>query len=82
MAASKHGRLSDEGIDNHSSIGKMRQVRLRPGICELGLQVGEGAPIMLHDPLPHQGIVEVFSDQINLLLGITHQRTTSGVPSQ
>jgi hypothetical protein len=71
MAASKHGRLPNEGIDNHSSIGKMRQVRLRPGSCGIGLHVGEGTPIMLHDPLPHQGFIEVFSDQINLLLGIT-----------
>ena len=71
MAASKHGRLPDEGIDNHSSTGKMRQVRLRPGSCGIGRRLGEGVPFMLHDPLPHQGLVEVFSDQIDLLLGIT-----------
>jgi hypothetical protein len=27
MATSKHGRLPDEGIDNHGPIGKMRQVQ-------------------------------------------------------
>jgi hypothetical protein len=77
VAASKHGRLPDEGIDNHSSIGEMRQMRLRLGIYGIGLQVGEGATFMLHDPLPHQGFIEVFSDQIDLLLGIT---PTSAAP--
>jgi hypothetical protein len=71
MATSKHGRLPDEGIDNHSPVRKMRQVRLPPGICRIGLHVSKGVPFVLHDRLPHQGLVEVFSYQIDLLLGIT-----------
>jgi putative SOS response-associated peptidase YedK len=40
----------------------MRQVRLWPGIGGISLYVGEGAAFMLHDPLPHQGLIEVLSD--------------------
>ena len=37
---------------------------------------------MRHNPLSHQGLIEIFSNQSDLLLRVTHQRSTSGVRDQ
>ena len=56
----KHCRLADKGVDGHSSARKVCEVGLGPGLHGIGLCVCEGAPHMLHDPLPHQRLVQIL----------------------
>jgi len=61
-AGGKQRRLSDKRVDDLSAIGKMPQVRLWPGMRLVCLDVGEGTPVMLDDPLLHQWLDKIFPE--------------------
>jgi hypothetical protein len=67
VAMSDHRRLGNEGIDNLDTLGQVREVCLRPCPSGIGLQMREGHAGMFHNPLSHQGLIEIFSNQRDLL---------------
>jgi hypothetical protein len=50
---------------------KMREVQRRPYVRGIGLHIGERTPCMLDNPLSHQGLIEIFSNQSDLFVRIT-----------
>lgn len=66
-----HRRHADKGVDDQSSVGKVRQMRLRPCMRGIDLCVGEGMPVVFDDPLPHKRLIEILCDQSFLFFRIT-----------
>ena len=67
----EHGRVADKSINDSGSVGKMREMCLRPGVRGMGLCVSKGAMLVLYNPLPHQWLIEIVCDEGLLFFRIT-----------
>jgi hypothetical protein len=62
MAAPAHRRDPDEGIDHQRSGGQIVQM-LRPRVHNIGLRVGERAPVVGHDPMSRLWFAQIRGEQ-------------------